>query len=61
MTHINEKAKQSDKSDIKSNRRSPLGQGHEDITDDLSALLNVFGFDGLSSKLKRKALRIVGR
>ena len=57
MANMNQKAKQPEKSD----KKTPLGHGHEDITDDFSALLNVFGIEGFSTKLKQKALKMVRR
>ena len=61
MANMNEKAKQSKEQDKNPSLRTPLGHDHEDISDDFSALLNVFGIDGFSTKLKQKALKIVRR
>ncbi|MGR9044509.1 MAG: hypothetical protein ACU83N_04375 [Gammaproteobacteria bacterium] len=61
MANLNEKAKQPEESDSKLSVRTPFGYGHEEISDDFSALLSVFGIQGISNKLKQKALRIIRR
>ncbi|MGR9117486.1 MAG: hypothetical protein ACU85E_17200 [Gammaproteobacteria bacterium] len=61
MANMTTKVQKSEKSNKTPDLRIPLGQDHEDISDDFSALLSVFGINGISDKLKQKALKIVRR